>query len=294
MLKKEVINWKLIFLGIFALFRSFGLCPIKNDKYRGSEVFNRILIVWSFFNIGVVGALIYITCVKFVHDQSDNLVNFNNILTFSIIILTHFIVLIESLWTRNNFIKIWKNIEMCDVLIRKLIDGYDEILKSFYKKVSIKILSFVIITCVLELLIIFNIQNDASWSFLWKVTFLSSTVSRFRHLQYTIYIEILACRFKIIKRELNSIVMLTKVQNNQLISRNFQFIEGLSNKINSIKKIYSINWEISLLINKSFGISQIANFLQNFVQLTCDLYVMYSFLYVNDLTYIKGNYFLNS
>lgn len=291
MFSKIKINWKSIFHGILALFRCFGLFPIKNDSNQknSSKFFNWILIGWSILNVALVGVLIFFTCKKFMNDESG-LVDFNNILTFSIVALTQFVVLIESLLARNNFLKIWNNVCVADVLIERMIDGYDEVLNNFYKRICIKIISYLITTFVLEMLIIFNVSDDANWTFMWSVCIIPLTVSRLRHLQFAIYIDILSCRFKVIKKELKSIVMFTKMESNQLVEKNSAFVEGLFKKINEIKKIYNTLWEISLLINTTFGFSQIANFLQNFVQLTCDLYVMYSFLYLNNLKYILGEF----
>lgn len=295
MFSKINLNWKFIFSGILVLFRCFGLFPVKSDsnQKKPSKIFNWILIAWSLINLVFVGVLIYFTVKRFMNDDSD-LVNFNNILTFSIVALTQFVVLIESLLARNNFLKIWNNVCAADDLIEKMIDGYDEVLNKFYKRICIKIISYLIATFVLEALIIFNVKGDASWTFMWSVCIIPLTVSRLRHLQFAIYIDILACRFQVIKKELKTIVMLTKVQSNELLEKNSSFIEALFIKINGIKKIYYTLWEISLLINRTFGFSQISNFLQNFVQLTCDLYVMYSFLYLNDLTYIFGEQSINS
>jgi hypothetical protein len=103
-----------------------------------------------------------------------------------------------------------------------------------------------------------------------------------------LHVDVLTCRFRVIKNELKAIVAFTRIENNQLLAKNAIFYDGIYNKISGIKKVYNILWESSLLMNKSFGISQIANFLQNFVQLTCDLYLMYAFLNVNDMTYILG------
>lgn len=145
-------------------------------------------------------------------------------------------------------------------------------------------------TTLLELGVIFNILDDVNWTFMWVACILPLTVSRLRHLQHSLFIEVLSCRFRVIKMELKSIARLSKLESNQLIAKNYAFYDGLFNKISSIKKVYNILWETSLLINKSFGISQLTNLLQNFVQLTCDLYMMYSFLYYNDFDKIPGNY----
>ncbi|KAG5674525.1 hypothetical protein PVAND_004487 [Polypedilum vanderplanki] len=164
-----------------------------------------------------------------------------------------------------------------------MIDGYDEMLKSFYKRTAVKIIGYIFITALLEMGAILNILSDKYWTFMWITCIVPLTVSRFRHLQHLLFIDLLSCRFRVIKEELKNIARFTKLENNKFITKNNSFYDGLYNKIYSIKMEYNILWETSLLINKSFGFSQLLNLLQNFVQLTCDLYSLYSFLYVNNL-----------
>jgi hypothetical protein len=281
------INWLAVFNVPLAAFRLFGLCPIKVDdaSKRSENAFfiNIILIVWSVFQFLLIGVLTFCVCIKFMHDESSDLANFNNMLTFSIIALTHAVIIVESAVVCRNFIAIWANMRLVDGLINAMISEYDEILRNFYKRTAIKVIGYIFMTALLELAVIFNIRGDNNWTFMWCACVFPLTASRLRHLQHLMFIDVISCRFRIIKRELKAIVRLTKLENNQLIVKNFSFYDGLFNKISSIKKVYNVLWETSLLINKCFGLSQLSNLLQNFVQLTCDLYSMYSFLYVNDL-----------
>lgn len=287
MFVKFKFNWKFIFLTIFALFRCFGLYPIKRGP--DNKIINFLLIIWSFVHLTLVGILSFLIIKKFLESETE-IANFDNILTSSSLILTYFIVIVESLFVRNNLVKIWCHVASADDLIGKMIDGYDQILLKFYQKSSIKIIIYLIITFFLELSIIFNVTSDSDWTFMWSVSILPLTVSRLRHLQYMLHVDVLTCRFRVIKNELKSIVVFTRIENNQLLSKNSAFYDGIYNKISGIKKVYNTLWESSLLMNKSFGISQIANFLQNFVHLTCGFYMMYAFLNVNDMSYILGKH----
>lgn len=278
------LDFKLIFLSFFAIFRCFGLCPIKFSS--GSKTFNLLLLIWSLFHFAAVGVLTFFIVKKFIESETD-IANFNNILTSSSFILTYFIVILESIFVRNNLVKIWSHVATVDDIIDKMIVGYDQILFNFYKKSSIKIITYIIMTFILELSIIINIANDRNWTFMWSVCILPLTVSRLKHLQYMLYVDVLTCRFRVIKNELKAIAAFTGIENDQMLA-NDAFYDGIYCKISGIKKVYNTLWESSQLINKSFGISQIANFLQNFVQMTCDLYVMYAFLNLNDMTYIIG------
>jgi 7tm Chemosensory receptor len=289
---KFTINWRLVFEGLIGFFSCCGFCPIKIDittkPTKGFELLNIVLPIWSVFHLVLAAACVNFALQEFSSVGSDAS-NFNNILKFTVIALTYFATSIESFFVRRNFIEIWRGFTLIDEMIGKMLPNYRAILKDFYKQTSKKILIYLAFTTVIEILIIANIRNVESWAFMWFVTVIPLSISRLRHLQHTLYIDSLTCRFRVIKNELKAIVKLTKLDSNKLLVKNFHFYEGLFKKISTIKSVYNTLWETSLFINRSFGVSQLANLLQNFVQLTCDLYLIYSFLYKNNLSNITGN-----
>lgn len=247
-----------------------------------------MLIIWSVIQLIGVGITTEITVKKFFNNPG--LANVNNVLTFSIIMLTHAVTIIESVVVRRNFIYIWKNVASADELISGMVSNFNEIIMKFYKNISIRLTGYILMTILLELGVIIRVADDQDWTYMWCICILSLTISRLRHLQHSLFINVLSCRFKIIKNELEDIVKLTKLEGNQLIVKNSTFYDGLFDKISSIKKVYNILWETSLLINRSFGFSQLANLLQNFIHLTCLLYSTYSFLYYNNFEDLLGKF----
>lgn len=288
------IEWHKAFNGLLLVFQIFGLCPIKIDikkksHHVGPSCVNILLIALSVAQIALIVSLIFFAGRAFFANDSE-VSSFNNILKFAIMILTHFVTIVECLVVRQNFIEIWKRIRMIDNLIDGMIDNYQSLLEKFYMSTTRKLILCIIFTTIMELLIIVNILDMPSWTFMWNISIVSLSMSRLRHLQHTLYIDLLTCRFKLIKKELKAIVKLTKYDSNLLIAKNEIFYESLFRKIGTIKNIYNTLWETSLLINRSFGISQLANLLQNFIQLTCDLYMIYSVLYKNNLSHIFGEF----
>lgn len=279
------INWQLIFNGILLLFRLSGLCPILIYTHRFT--ISLLLTAWSLMQLCGISYLACTTIEKFFNEPS--LATINNILTFSIILLTHAVTIVESLIVRKNFRDIWQNINSVDDLITSMIHDYRGILTQFYRSMSTRIIGYIMVTTLLELGVIAGIlDHDADWTYMWLCTILSLTISRFRHLQHSLFINVLSCRFRVIKNELEDIVKLTKLDGNKLIVKNSTFYDGLFDKISTIKKIYNVLWETSLLINRSFGFSQLANLLQNFIHLTCLLYSTYSFMYFSHLEDLLG------
>jgi hypothetical protein len=286
-------NWKFVFNVLLGVFRFCGLCPIKIDlKEKSTKFFspvNIILLIWSLIHIAVVVILMVFGFKAFIADDYG-ISDFNNILKFSIMILTHFLAIVESIFVRENFVKIRGQMNYIDELLHTMLPDYEEKLKNSYRKTSRKIIIWLTIAITLELIIIANIRGSPSWTFMWGISIIPLMMSRMRHLQHTLYIDMLSCRFCVIKNELKSIVKFTKMESNKLVTKNFHFYEGLFRKISTIKNVYNKLWETSLFINRSFGVSQLANLLQNFIQLTCDLYLLYSFLFNNNFTYILGNF----
>ena len=282
------INWKILFNGLLGIFSFCGFCPtITESKGKKAKFFNVLLITWSFFHI-VAATILAVLAFKAFRSDSLEIASFNNILKCSIMILTYFTTIIESVAVRSNFICIWTRVNSMDSLIGIMLPNYNSYLNKFYKETVKKLIFAMLFTLVVELVIILNVYEESNWRFMWSISIIPVTMSRFRHLHHTLFIETLSCRFRVIKNELKLIVKLTKMESNKLMKKNYIFYEGLFKKLSTIKSVYNTLWETSLFVNRSFGVSQLVNLLQNFIQLTCDLYMVYSFLYKNNMTYITG------
>ncbi|CAO1359962.1 unnamed protein product, partial [Diamesa hyperborea] len=284
------VDWSVAFSVLLEIFKFCGICPIQlqqNKKHKKkTETVNILLIVWSSFHLLLIAALTLFVFGEFSSTESSELASFNNVLKFSMMVLTHFVAILESVVMRKNFISVWEQMATVDDLIENMIENYSKMQKTFYKKTSRKIIFCIIFAIVFELIVIANVFKLEVWTFMWCASILPLMMSRMRHLQHTLYIDLLTCRFKVIKKELKAIVKLTKIESNLLIAKNTFYHDKLFSKLNTIKSTYNTLWESSLMINRSFGFSQLANLLQCFVQLTCDLYSIYSVLYKNNLTYI--------
>lgn len=283
------INWETLFNGLLGLFSLCGFCPTLIDKSRKYfVVLNIILVAWSFVHVAVAITLAIFAFQTFMLDDSG-FASFNNILKFSIMVLTYFATCLESFFSRNNFVEIWTRIKTADDLIQNLLPNHISNLNKFYKDTTRKIILAMLFTIGIELIIISNVYDVYNWRSMWIISIIPVIMSRFRHLHHQLFIELLSYRFRVIKTELKSIVRYTKIEDNKSINKNFLFYDGLFKKLSTIKSVYNTLWETSLLINRSFGVSQLINLLQNFIQLTCDLYMVYSFLYKNNMTHITGN-----
>lgn len=259
MLSELYINWHFIYKGLLLMFNICGYCPLEiqqNGKSGKSfGMWNIVLIVWSVFHFAVVICIAFLAARVFLVD--DEISSFNNILKFSIMALTYFIAILESLALRYNFEKVWKKVAIIDESFSTIIPNYDGIQKSFCRSTVKKILSCLTFTIATEIIIIANVSSVKSWSFMWMISIIPLMMSRIRHLQHTLFVDVLTFRFGLIKRELKSIVKITRVGNNELLMKNQLFYDGLFKRLGKIKNIYNHLWEASLYINRSFGLSQL-------------------------------------
>lgn len=265
------------------------MCPLplnfnKNDKTN--KLFQNIFVLWSLFNIALVASLaIACFCLnEQLFKKHDTIGRFNDILKFSTIILTHLMVLIESVCTRNHQKNIWQKFQLVDQNFSKIDVDSKARNNFFYRKYSIKFFLWFGLSSLIEILIISLIREDDQYRRYWFLTIISLTISRSRHLQQNLYIDMLAFRFNIIKKELKEIVR--QSEKDQYSLKEEMYSKKLLTKVKHIKEMYNVLWEISVHVNKGFGLSQLTNLMQNFIQLTSDLYWIYSALYKNNFTNI--------
>jgi hypothetical protein len=255
------INWCFIFDGILSIFTVFGFCPIKFNRKSAKEskssvATNILLMILSTLHVVVVIALVFFAFKTFFAADSD-IGSFNNILKFSVMALTHLAAVVESMVVRKNFVEIWIRVNQIDESLDLMLPDYRSVLTTFYRKTSMKIIFVLLMTIFVEIYIIANIYSVYSWTFMWSFSIIPLMMSRLRHLQHTLYIDLLSCRFQVIKKELKAIVKLTKMENNVLVVKNLNFYNSLFRKLSTIKNVYNTLWETSLYLNRSFGVSQL-------------------------------------
>lgn len=252
-------NWSFIFDRVLGLFTIFGFCPLvfdrKNAKIsKTSKASNIVLMILSLFHVAVVILQAFFAFKTFSSDSEIG--SFNNILKFVVMALTHLAAVVESMIVRRNFVEIWIRVNQIDESINFMLPDFRSVLANFYKKTSKKIILVLLMTVFIELYIIANTFSVYSWRVMWILSITSLMMSRLRHLQHTLYIDLLTCRFRVIKKELKAIVKLTKIDN-VLVVKNLNFYDSLYRKLSTIKNIYNTLWETSLLLNRSFGVSQL-------------------------------------
>jgi hypothetical protein len=273
-----------------------GMCPIslslsQKEKNQSKNV---MLGIWSIVNIAGVVLLFAMVLVNFSYffteNQHPTIGSFNDILKFLTIFLTHIVILNECLVTRENYVEIEEKIQDTNQMLAGIGIDLKELQQSFCERFAKKFLLCFVISWAVEVKIIVGSLNNVQWTKIWFVTIISLMITRSRHLQHTFYIDNLAYRTKVIKKHLKQIVQKSMVQDYFQSAHHMDQVFG---ELKLTKNIYNNLWETAELINRSFGYSQLMNLMQNFIQLTCDLYWIYSVLYKNNFINVWGNFVIS-
>lgn len=274
-----------IFSFSLILYQLCGMCPISLNSNKQQRCLEIMFTLWSWLCTAGVVTLFVIALfyVNEIFDDNDSILgSLNNIIKFLTVVGTHIVVLIESWLTKHNQVKIWDKFQIVDKSFTKMDLHTSQNNKNYQKNYVIKFLLCFGFAWFIEITIISAVQDDIQWRNSWSVTIFSVMISRLRHIQETMYIDLLTFRLNVIKKELKQIVHLSN--KNDINMKEEIHTKILFNKVKVIKEAYNILWEISVHINKCFGFSQLFNLMYNFIQLTCDLYWVYAMLYQNNFT----------
>uniref|UniRef100_A0A240SYM3 Gustatory receptor n=1 Tax=Phlebotomus papatasi TaxID=29031 RepID=A0A240SYM3_PHLPP len=274
-----------IFRGILYLFHFAGLCPVslETSKENPKRIQNILLALWSFVNFALVLTLATVVFINYdsVFSPDSDVGQFNDLVKFVTVILTHATTLAEAILTRSTLLSAWTRLYTVDNLFHQIGIPVTHNRLTFCRKFSTKFLIYLTATLIIELSIIATIQFDITWTRNWIATFLSLLISRMRHLHLTMFVDLIRSRLHIVRKELKQMVVITK--NNHFVLKDELTTKRIESRLVQMKKIYGVLWECHGDVNSCFGWSELAALMQNFIQLTCDLYWIYSVLNRNEL-----------
>lgn len=271
------MEFSTLFKLILGLFYLTGMVPksVHRDKSlsNGSDHHkNLTLTCWSLLSLTALCILIAIVFTsEGVFGQHNYIGEFNDMIKVATIYATHLIILVEAFLSRHELSEFMHKISEVDAKLLyqlNLAQTRPDPHRSFVKKFSGNFITIILA----EIVIIASVQDDPLWTNLWYLSIISLTIGRLRHLHLMLHVDTITFRLKIIRKELQQIV----------VSKD----RASFHKLCVMKGSYNTLYECCSHINFSFGFSQLCNFMQNFIQLTCDLYWIYSVLYRNDLAYI--------
>lgn len=248
---KKHLSFYTIFFQIFTI--SSVILPNTKKKI------NLILNFCAILNLILLSAIVF-CAFKYEEDifySRDIIGKFTDIIQLLAPILSHMIVIVESLRTKRQQTKIWNKIIFSNSLLKSVNYRKEEI------RYSIKFFLLNFLSILTEIVILRLEKHDVKYTNLWYCKLYSNIVVRLENLQIILYVDFLGSRLKVINNELRLLSNSSKVA----------FIEAKSyEKIKKIKILHSILWDISQTLNTRFGWSLLFSIINYFVCLTVDFY----------------------
>lgn len=151
---------------------------------------NIFLIIWSLLNILLLSTYIIVICVYYeiVLSKLNGIGKFSALTKGGTVLITHFIILCESLLTRNYQGYLWNKAKCVDRTFEKMGVATDVHKNKFYKNYSLKFFSYQLLAWVAEVIVLAQVQSNLSWKLFNYATLISVMVSRTRHLHHALYI----------------------------------------------------------------------------------------------------------
>jgi hypothetical protein len=222
--------------------------------------------VWSAFLIIVV-----LFVLTFTYNFEEDIFSMsligkaNDILKFSAIYFAYVVTLLESLGKSKDLYKLHKKVHKFESMCRShnlsTSKSHNKIRKYYVKKFYVLFLMAITV----EILIAVTTSSQ-QWYFYWIMTFVPILANRMRHLQYFYYICVIKSYISIISDELSRISRITQ--------RRYP-INHSQHRLELLRTLYGILWEISESINAFFTYSLLTNVIHEFTGAGCGYYFLY-------------------
>lgn len=249
-MKGFILKKQLSFYTIFFQIFTISSVILPNTKKK----INLILNFCAILNLTLLSSIVYCS-FKYEEDiffSRDIIGKFTDIIQLLSPIISHIIIIVESLRTKKAQTKIWNKIIVSNSLLKSNNYRKEEI------RYSIKffILNFL---SILSEIVIFRLErNDVKYTNLWYCKLYSNIVVRLENLQIILYVDFLGSRLKVINNEMRLLSYSSNIESYE--------------KIKKIKILHSILWDISQTLNTRFGWSLLFSIINYFVCLTVDFY----------------------
>ena len=248
----EVVKYFKIFFKVLQTFsiHPFNLSTTENRKLR------IYFMVWSTVHLILMSVLMFVMfqIKNTVFFDADNLGLLADLFRSHFLFASHFIVVLEVIWYHDDFIKMFeymKDIEETYRINFKYLVKLDKEYMNFFKMLRNLSLGFLVYYVSVEVNAI--LSCDRCWNNI-VVFFIPQIMIFMKQLQFWIYVKLITIYLIQLEKVLKEIVNYS-CYNQRLKSQKYnKFIEK---KIITIKLIYSNIQNITTIINKIFGCTQL-------------------------------------
>lgn len=278
------MNTKNEFTLLLHFFQYCGIFSVQLEQRR-RHPYNKfpndlLLIIWCIINIQFIFLILYL--MWWLRNESFHVTSTIG-RTLDIVqvltpILTHLMMLSETIYGRNQLIKIWNIIERLDINCSNLqikTNGNQKLIKEFL----IKCLIINLIGLLSETFIISSIyQTNFTWTKAFLFRLWSFNIVRQGTLQLVLYTELIGDRLNYINLELIHLSRISRNGFGKSTKKNL-----LWNSLKNVKEMHNLLWILLQNVNFRFGWSIVFNFINNFICITIGLYWVYARIRFNHL-----------
>lgn len=261
---------------ILAFYQLCGMLLITFPRKSQIEKFLKCLGIFHllFLFVSLAISLYYF---DYLFDARNPLGLFMDVIQLAIPIGTNFVILLQSISSRELHRKIWQLYVNLENILRTHDILIEQKLRRFLVRYILKLIILVSIGCGVELVIIGIIsETSEGWRRQRVLALVPFLGHRLCQLMLMFYIELYREFFEIIIEETNNAVSLSRDTLQKPVK---QFI--LYRKCKCLKNSLNTLWLIIKYINKSFGYSIFVNITMNFIILIVHYYWNFKALFLN-------------
>lgn len=229
--------------------------------------------------------LLYAILIGVFHSNNSELNNWHELAKILSTLLTCITICIESFFRQRNHIKFWQIRHRVNKAIFKIIDQklYVKVQRQYFYYYLRVFIGYQLIVWPLEIWKIIYIQQITY--FYWYFKILPLMFTRLRYFQRYFYTHISTMQLYMIRKKLDQIVRCQKHSKGNEFCKSENVVLS---ELRTVKYIYSEIYQMTIYINQIFAISQLANIIENLLQLTTDLFAFYSKFSRNELENVSG------
>lgn len=247
-------------------FRFFGIC-LQCPEMKFSTKF----YTYGMAILSVLQALLLTPIMYFVMKPSSG----QDIINFMLgigIFFTHFVIVLETLLTKNSQLDFWYLLRKLERLYKRNFNDIEESYRELMISVKRKIWIISTISCTVEALTIasliivgkFDTENNAS-QYVWFLTLYSTKSVRTKHMNYIVAVDVLKMH----------VALFNKVLHRRKVDFKTMMKGDIVRELNLIKFRHTFIWELCRSINICHLWSQFTNIVVDFFHITCFCYNCY-------------------
>lgn len=269
---REIRIYILIFI-LFGLWSTWW----QSSKYKFK------IKLYSLFSV----ALVFCDFLSAIFlDKFYDCITLSNIIVnswYAAIVITHFIIVVESIVQKSAQANLIRNLALVDQLFNiksNVIISYYKEKREIFTRCSILILIVISIDVVI---IFFTYYRELHFNLMYPAMY-SNTMMRLRPIQVLFFVYLMRTRLILINKELKAIQSGTIFKS---YTTNHTKSNHSNRRLMNLKHIYGALYESCELICKAFGLSLVAFTMQTFVEFTFNCYWGYICLYEKNCLWVN-------